>query len=46
MATPSLVDLRNIYRRNEIETAGFAYTSIGRSDQTTDQAPSALEAVE
>lgn len=27
---PNLVDLRNVYRRNEVEFAGFSYTSIGR----------------
>jgi UDPglucose 6-dehydrogenase len=30
MHTPSLVDLRNIYRRSEIEARGFAYDSVGR----------------
>jgi UDPglucose 6-dehydrogenase len=30
MAVPLLVDLRNIYRRDEIAKHGFAYTSIGR----------------
>ncbi|TCJ31895.1 UDP-glucose dehydrogenase, partial [Parafrankia sp. BMG5.11] len=28
---PVLVDLRNIYRPEDVRTAGFAYTSIGRS---------------
>jgi UDPglucose 6-dehydrogenase len=30
MATPVLVDLRNIYDRAEAERAGFAYTAVGR----------------
>jgi UDPglucose 6-dehydrogenase len=30
MKTPALVDLRNIYKRAEIESQGFAYESIGR----------------
>jgi len=30
MGSPVLVDLRNVYRRHEIEAAGFAYHSIGR----------------
>jgi UDPglucose 6-dehydrogenase len=30
MAEPRLVDLRNIYRRDEIERQGFAYDSVGR----------------
>jgi UDPglucose 6-dehydrogenase len=30
MAAPVLVDLRNVYRRDEVEHAGFAYTAVGR----------------
>ena len=30
MAAPVLVDLRNIYRRDDVEQAGFAYTAVGR----------------
>ena len=30
MASPVLVDLRNIYRPEEITALGFTYTSIGR----------------
>ena len=30
MAEPNLVDLRNVYRRKEVEAAGLAYSSIGR----------------
>jgi UDPglucose 6-dehydrogenase len=30
MAAPVLVDLRNVYRRDAIEAAGFAYTAVGR----------------
>ncbi|MGN6471848.1 MAG: UDP-glucose dehydrogenase family protein [Rhizobiaceae bacterium] len=30
MKTPALVDLRNIYKRAEIESQGFLYESVGR----------------
>ncbi len=30
MSAPILVDLRNIYKREEVERHGFAYTSVGR----------------
>ena len=30
MASPVLVDLRNVYRRHEVEVAGFSYHSVGR----------------
>ena len=30
MVAPVLVDLCNIYRRNEVEGAGFTYTAVGR----------------
>jgi UDPglucose 6-dehydrogenase len=30
MAAPVLVDLRNVYRRDDVEGAGFAYTAVGR----------------
>lgn len=30
MKTPVLVDLRNVYRRSDVEKHGFAYSSIGR----------------
>jgi UDPglucose 6-dehydrogenase len=30
MATPVLVDLRNIYRRDDLVRAGFTYESVGR----------------
>ena len=30
MKAPVLVDLRNIYRHDEVTKHGFAYTSIGR----------------
>ncbi|MEM1048250.1 MAG: UDP-glucose/GDP-mannose dehydrogenase family protein [Pseudomonadota bacterium] len=32
MKTPVLVDLRNIYRKDEVEKHGFEYSSVGRSD--------------
>jgi len=31
MTAPVLVDLRNIYRRDEVEAHGFSYSSIGRA---------------
>jgi UDPglucose 6-dehydrogenase len=31
MAQPVIVDLRNIYRREDMEAIGFSYTSVGRS---------------
>ncbi|WP_267350671.1 UDP-glucose/GDP-mannose dehydrogenase family protein [Sphingomonas sp. GM_Shp_2] len=30
MATRNMVDLRNVYRRDAVEAAGFRYTAIGR----------------
>jgi UDPglucose 6-dehydrogenase len=30
MNTPSLIDLRNIYQRAAIESAGLAYSAVGR----------------
>jgi UDPglucose 6-dehydrogenase len=30
MKTPAMVDLRNIYKRAEVESQGFAYASVGR----------------
>ena len=30
MAAPVLVDLRNVYRRDEVEDQGFHYTAVGR----------------
>jgi UDPglucose 6-dehydrogenase len=30
LKSPTIVDLRNIYRPDQMEAAGFAYTSIGR----------------
>lgn len=30
MAAPVLVDLRNVYRRDEVEALGFSYTAVGR----------------
>ncbi len=34
MATPLLVDLRNIYRKEEMRQHGFAYVSVGRPAKT------------
>lgn len=33
MKSPVLVDLRNIYRADEVTAHGFSYSSIGRSEQ-------------
>lgn len=33
MATPVFVDLRNVYRRGEVEAAGFTYEAVGRGAQ-------------
>ncbi|USU10336.1 UDP-glucose/GDP-mannose dehydrogenase family protein [Sphingomonadaceae bacterium OTU29MARTA1] len=30
VAAPVLVDLRNVYRREDVEAAGFTYTAVGR----------------
>ena len=30
MASPVMVDLRNVYRRDAVEAAGFTYTAVGR----------------
>ena len=30
LATPILVDLRNVYRADEVRRKGFSYTGIGR----------------
>jgi UDPglucose 6-dehydrogenase len=32
MSVPNMVDLRNIYRRKEVEAAGFSYWSVGQSN--------------
>ena len=46
MATPTLVDLRNVYRRAEAEKAGFTYVSVGRADALSPHAPSRMDAAE
>jgi UDPglucose 6-dehydrogenase len=40
MRTPVLVDLRNIYRRPDIEAHGFAYECVGRPSEARDWAVS------
>jgi len=30
MAAPVLIDLRNVYQRDDVERHGFAYTAVGR----------------
>ncbi|MET0438152.1 MAG: UDP-glucose/GDP-mannose dehydrogenase family protein [Devosia sp.] len=37
------IDLRNVYRRKEVETAGLNYVSIGRPQGATDTAAQAAE---
>jgi UDPglucose 6-dehydrogenase len=40
MATPVIIDLRNIYRPEELHRHGFAYTSVGRaSDYPASEKP-------
>jgi UDPglucose 6-dehydrogenase len=34
MGSPILVDLRNVYRRAELETHGFQYTSVGKAAES------------
>ncbi|RDE07670.1 UDP-glucose dehydrogenase family protein [Pelagibacterium lacus] len=46
LASPVLVDLRNVYRRAEVEKAGLAYISIGRSDQVPVLDPVQTDAAE
>jgi UDPglucose 6-dehydrogenase len=44
MKSPVLVDLRNVYRRREVEAQGFAYHSVGRPvAHDGDQAAEAAE---
>jgi UDPglucose 6-dehydrogenase len=40
MACPVIVDLRNIYRPEEMSRYGFAYTCVGRVPKIMDQDPS------
>lgn len=35
MTGQGFVDLRNVYRREELEAAGFTYSSIGRGDENS-----------
>jgi UDPglucose 6-dehydrogenase len=44
MAAPIFVDLRNVYRRKDVEAAGFAYSSIGRAEHVSIEAPEAVAA--
>lgn len=37
MAGDVFVDLRNVYRRKEVETAGLSYTSVGRPEMASEQ---------
>ena len=44
MKTPVLVDLRNVYRRDEVTRHGFEYHSVGRPDGVADATfPAAAE---
>jgi UDPglucose 6-dehydrogenase len=38
MKAPLLVDLRNIYRRDEVVRHGFEYASVGRPTPQTGEA--------
>ncbi|MEO4045274.1 UDP-glucose/GDP-mannose dehydrogenase family protein [Hoeflea sp. CAU 1731] len=46
MASPVLVDLRNIYRPEQVRQAGFTYACIGRGDRGLLDAPEAARAAE
>jgi UDPglucose 6-dehydrogenase len=46
MRAPILVDLRNIYRPDDVAAAGFHYASIGRADAHPSTAPRAASAGE
>jgi UDPglucose 6-dehydrogenase len=37
MRTPVMIDLRNVYRRADVEQAGFAYDCIGRPSGSTQE---------
>jgi UDPglucose 6-dehydrogenase len=39
MAAPVVVDLRNIYRPDDMKTRGFSYVSIGRPDNVKPSSP-------
>ncbi|RMD62584.1 MAG: UDP-glucose/GDP-mannose dehydrogenase family protein [Alphaproteobacteria bacterium] len=39
LKTPAIVDLRNIYNPEEMQAAGFHYTSIGRPEVIPDRQP-------
>ncbi|WP_338608860.1 UDP-glucose/GDP-mannose dehydrogenase family protein [Pelagibacterium nitratireducens] len=36
MTAPVLVDLRNVYRRHEVEAAGLSYVSVGRAQDVAE----------
>lgn len=46
MASPVLVDLRNIYKPEQVRNAGFVYACIGRSDRGVLDAPEMPRAAE
>jgi UDPglucose 6-dehydrogenase len=43
MNAHTLVDLRNVYRGKEVEAAGFAYTSVGRSEEVGRSSTAAMQ---
>jgi UDPglucose 6-dehydrogenase len=45
MSGSAFIDLRNVYRRKEVEEVGFAYTSVGRPEQV-ERSSSAVVAAE
>lgn len=44
MADPVLVDLRNVYRRHEVEAAGLSYVSVGRAQDVNEPDPHGVAA--
>ncbi len=46
MASPVLIDLRNIYKPEQVRAAGFVYACIGRSDGGVPDAPEMPRAAE
>jgi len=45
MATPVVVDLRNIYRADEMERHGFVYSSVGRPNPLISDSSAAMEEI-
>ena len=45
LRTPVLIDLRNIYRPEDVVAAGFSYTSVGRRPASPPKRPRSVSAV-